>query len=110
MDFLIILAIFIGLLIIALINWYLAGCFYDVACEKGFTERRYFWVPFWFGLIGYLLVIALPDRKKDTAARPPMKPMSFSKAEGGTWTCPDCGGTIPFDVIRCKCGYEKPKQ
>lgn len=41
---------------------YLADQFYEVAKEKGFTDRKYFWICFWLGAIGYLLVIALPDR------------------------------------------------
>lgn len=42
--------------------WYLANQFYKVAEEKGFTDRKYLWICFWLGVIGYLLVIALPDR------------------------------------------------
>ena len=47
---------------------YLADCFYEVACEKGFENRKYYWIPFFLGLAGYLLVIALPDRKSECDA------------------------------------------
>ena len=29
---------------------------------QGYSSKKYFWIPFWFGIAGYLLVIALPDR------------------------------------------------
>ena len=45
---------------------YLANQFYEVAKEKGFTDRKYLWICFWLGAIGYLLVIALPDRGTHT--------------------------------------------
>lgn len=63
MDFtefvLIIIAIFMFLLIAAI----LAALFYEVAVEKGFPQKKYLWIPFLFGFAGYLLVIALPDRR-----------------------------------------------
>ena len=50
--------------------WYLANRFYEVAQEKGFTDRKYLWICFWLGAIGYLLVIALPDRGKSVLVNP----------------------------------------
>ena len=29
------------------------------------------------------------------------------QVSGGKWKCPDCSNTLPYDVIRCKCGYER---
>lgn len=49
----------------ALILWVLyliAKEFYKVAQAKGYSQKKYLWLPFWLGVIGYLLVIALPDR------------------------------------------------
>lgn len=48
--------------------WYIANQFYNVAKMKGHSERRYFWIPFWFSIWGYLLVIALPDRGNEVSA------------------------------------------
>lgn len=42
--------------------WYLAEQVYEAAQAKGFPDKKYFWITFWLGLAGYLLVIALPDR------------------------------------------------
>lgn len=44
-----------------ILNHYLAVCFAEAAEAKGHREPKYFWLCFWLGFIGYLLVIALPD-------------------------------------------------
>ena len=43
-------------------EYYLAGLFYFIAVDKGYTEKVYLWLCFWIGLIGYMLVIAMPNR------------------------------------------------
>lgn len=48
--------------VIFLIRFFIAKEFYKAATAKGWNSRRYFWLPFLLGLVGYLLVIALPDR------------------------------------------------
>lgn len=53
-----------GGMLLLLADLYLACCFCKVAILKGHNECMYFWVPFIFTLVGYLLVIALPDRKE----------------------------------------------
>ena len=50
------------------LDWYLANQFSAAARQKGHHDRKYFWICFWLGLVGYLLVIALPDRGGCTAA------------------------------------------
>ena len=54
----------IGLVIGLVILYYIAKQFYAVAVDKGHPERKYFHICFWLGLVGYLLVIALPDRNR----------------------------------------------
>ena len=44
------------------LNSYIAEQFYEAAEAKGYHSRKYFWLSFLFGCVGYLLVIALPDR------------------------------------------------
>ena len=54
------------LLILAIvIRFYLADVFYSVACDKGYDSRKFFWIPFLFGVIGFILVAALPDRRDE---------------------------------------------
>ena len=51
------------LAIIWLIIWGIASAgFRDIAREKGYDEGKYFWWTFLLGLVGMLMVIALPDR------------------------------------------------
>ncbi|MBO5430073.1 MAG: hypothetical protein J6A10_08970 [Peptococcaceae bacterium] len=48
--------------VIIAIAYFVAKEFYYVAEQKGYTERKYFWYAFLLNWIGYLLIIALPDR------------------------------------------------
>lgn len=54
-----IIAIICGLLI----DYFISKEFKKVAELKGYTEKRYFWITFLLGLVGMLLIIALPDLK-----------------------------------------------
>lgn len=48
------------------VNYFIANKFADIAASKGHSKRKYFWICFLFGIIGYLWVIALPNiRGKD---------------------------------------------
>lgn len=44
------------------ISFFLANQFYEVAIEKGYDDRKYYWFCFLLGLAGWILVCALPDR------------------------------------------------
>lgn len=59
--------IIIGAIIVAvfmlIVSFYLAGIFNGIAYDKGYEDGRFFWICFWFGMIGYIAVAALPDRK-----------------------------------------------
>ncbi len=44
------------------ILWLVAQEFYAAAKAKGYSEKKYLWICFLLGVIGYLLVVALPDR------------------------------------------------
>lgn len=52
----------LAVLIIFIVKIYIAYIFYTIAVEKGYDEVKFFFFPFLFGLIGYLMVVALPDR------------------------------------------------
>lgn len=59
------LVIFWVALIVSVIMWaFLANEFYSAACAKGFDSRKYFWMTFFLGILGALVVIALPDHGK----------------------------------------------
>lgn len=57
--------IWLVLLVAVVFNVILAAIFGNVAEQKGHTG--YFWIVFIFGLIGCLVVVALPDRKAGAA-------------------------------------------
>ena len=63
MDFLILLGILVaaGLLIYLLIC--IAKEFQHIAAMKGHPEKRWFWWTLFLGMIGMLMVVALPDNR-----------------------------------------------
>ena len=61
--FLFIVLPIVGLLIVLSIDYLIAREFYRVAEMKGYTQKKYLWLPFLLGAVGYMLVIALPDRR-----------------------------------------------
>lgn len=52
--------IFLVLDLILLLNYLIAGYFYDIAVMKGHPNVAYFRFSFWLGLVGQLMIIALP--------------------------------------------------
>ena len=57
--------IFLIAVVVLIIDGLIAREFDKVAAEKGYNDIKYFWISFFLGIVGYLLVIALPDRKKE---------------------------------------------
>jgi uncharacterized membrane protein YkvI len=49
-------------IIVLVVDYFIAKKFEYIANEKGY--EGYFWWCFWVGLFGYLMVVALPDRKQ----------------------------------------------
>ena len=79
------LYIFSGIAAIA-ISIIVALEFGKIAEAKGHSKVKYFWFSFLFGLIGYLMVVALPDRgnQPDTIvvnAAPAAQPAKAAPAE-----------------------------
>lgn len=64
--------IFIGGIVMLFIAWLISSEFQFIAEQKGHVSRKYFWFCFLFGIIGYLMVIALPDRR--ASYTPPQAP------------------------------------
>ena len=54
--------IILSLLIWGVIWYFIAAQFYEAAKEKGYYNKKYLWITFVFGIVGCLLVTALPDR------------------------------------------------
>ena len=64
----IILATLVVAAAVVWILWLVAKEFYVAAKAKGYYEKKYLWICFLLGVIGYLLVVALPDRGNTTKA------------------------------------------
>ena len=56
--FLIIVACLAGLVL----DYFVAKEFYLAAATKGWASKKYFFFAFFLTLIGYLMILALPDR------------------------------------------------
>ena len=52
--------VILGLIIAC--SYVIAKEFYSIALSKGYSEKKYLWFCFFFGVAGYLLVIALPNK------------------------------------------------
>ena len=53
-------------ILVIVLDYYIAKQFESAAADKGYADSKYFHMCFWLGLVGYLLVIALPDRKRNS--------------------------------------------
>ena len=61
----IILCVWFYLLVFALIVfvWFKAAKnMARIAADKGYTERKWFHYCFWLGLVGFLMICAMPDK------------------------------------------------
>ena len=53
---------FIVVMVVLFVQFRIADEFRNIARSKGHDANRYFWFCFLFGIPGYLMVVALPDR------------------------------------------------
>ena len=53
---------FVPIIAFFVINWFAAGEFYKLAEDKGYHSRKYFWWAFLVPFVGYLLIVAMPDK------------------------------------------------
>ncbi len=59
------MTVLVSLLVLAaclVVNWFAAGEFYKIAEDKGYHGQKYFWWAFLLPLVGYLMIVAMPDR------------------------------------------------
>ena len=97
----------LGAIVALIISAIIAACFAEVARAKGHEGGAYFWLCFLFGLAGYLLVIALPDRMAQiSVSKPDSKPIS----ENSTYSKPLPKQNVPDGKKACwACGHVQPK-
>lgn len=105
-----IILILILIAVVLAIQFFIATEFYNVANEKGYDSKKYLWIPFLFGIVGYLLVIALPNKKntEGTIIYNNVEKVD-KKPSGDEWKCPRCGKINANYVGSCGCGQTKPR-
>lgn len=106
----------VGGMISLWLNMYLACLFFDMALDKGYTDGKYLVVCFWLGVIGYLLIVAMPDRGEKQERKPmypnavpvaPVAPVApKAKLGEGSWRC-TCGKENARYIATCSCGVSK---
>ncbi len=107
------------LLVAIIVVWaFVALTFQDIAGEKGFYEKKYFWWTFLFGIVGCLMVAALPDRGyyarsmkniNGDSGKKPTTDLAYEERllNNGGWKCPSCQKVNPESVTTCRCGMTK---
>lgn len=108
------MALIIFAVVVALIiDYIIAKEFADIAAGKGYHESKYFWYCFLLGIVGYLLVIALPDiRHKSQTKQPAIQQQANEKhsteeSAGTDRICPACGWKNVSYAERCtRCGQK----
>ena len=56
------MVVFLGIILYLCIAYFLAVQFAEAASEKGYNSSKYLWISLLFGVAGWILVCALPDR------------------------------------------------
>ena len=111
------------LLIAVLVLLAAADAFYEIACMKGHEQKKYFWWCFLAPFAGYLMVVALPEQKRevpdekevpveDAAAKvpavavyEPAASVKRPKEDEGNIACPVCKRVQRADRSVCwDCG------
>ena len=60
--------IILGAIAVIVLWYFVANEFRHIAALKGYDEAKYFWWTFFFGPVGMMMVIALPQQAKAPAA------------------------------------------
>ena len=109
----IVLAIFVNII--------LSMKFNEIANEKGYDGMNYFWLCFFLGSIGFIMVAALPDLtlryylnqlQSNSTPQPTHRQSSTPLTERsapppqGSWVC-TCGQVNANYVSSCSCGVNK---
>ena len=95
----------LGIVIALIIDYVIAKKFEEIAEMKGHEGRTYFWFTFIFGVVGMLMVIALPEVLIEEAPKQSIiKPKDTAGV--GEWKC-TCGKIHKDYEMSCVCGVTK---
>lgn len=117
--------VIVACIIVLAINCYLAALAKDIAADKGYNSSKWSVICFFCGIIGYMLVAALPDLQlrgaireltkaiqnsgSDTGSASTSAPQPFvvpaASSSAGPWNCKACGEKNPSGTLFCEnCG------
>ena len=82
----------------------LCSTFARIAAAKGYSYQKYFGICFFLGMIGYIMVAALPDDQLLSQIEQAIR--KAAPPEDGSWKC-KCGRVNPPYVSSCSCGTNK---
>ena len=95
----------LGIVIVLIIDYVIAKKFEEIAEMKGHEGGTYFWFTFIFGVVGMLMVIALPEVLIEEAPKQSIiKPKDTAGV--GEWKC-TCGRIYKDYEMSCICGVTK---
>lgn len=107
---------FLGAVVVLILNYVIAIQFSDIAEMKGHNGTKYFWFTFIFGVVGMLMVVALPTvtvnrENKTSVSHTPvgsadvLKKAASKAPSSPAKRCPYCGDVVKSG--RCEmCGKE----
>jgi predicted RNA-binding Zn-ribbon protein involved in translation (DUF1610 family) len=99
------------LIIALIIDYIIAKKFSDIAEMKGHEGGTYFWVTFLFGLVGMLMVLALPNIKHIATNKhfvEPSKTTTPIEEVKHSWRCDNCKKMTSKSPCE-HCGYNPEK-
>ena len=95
----------LGIIIALVIDYAVSKQFEEIAEMKGHDGRTYFWFVFILGLVGMLMVVALPCVQAEEEPKPSIiKPKTTASV--GEWKC-TCGKIHKDYEMSCVCGVTK---
>lgn len=82
--------------------------FADIAEYKGYSKTKYFWICFFFSVIGFAWVAALPNLTTENAIselKGKLHDLTTNNTEDGKWICIKCHTENNPNYGQCKkCG------
>ena len=99
---------FLSAVVLLIADYFIAAEFSQIAEMKGYSERKYFWFTFLFGIAGMLMVVALPLKDNKTTQYRETEPKNqYRETEPKNkqkYRCEKCGYEGYYGLNCPKCG------
>ena len=96
----------LGMVIALIIDYVIAKKFEEIAEMKGHEGGTYFWFTFFLGVVGMLMVVALPDVSQNRTTQPSgVVPTASPSVQSRVYSATQGGvGSAGSDEWKCTCG------